>query len=59
MMHGQQNVKEKGIRRTHLLGDLEGKRGFWKLKEEALDRTVWRTRFEIDMDLPKDRLRNE
>ena len=37
----------RGIRRKHLLGDLEGKRGFSKLKEEALDRTVWRTRFEI------------
>jgi hypothetical protein len=31
-----------GIRRTHLLGT----RGFWKLKGEALDRTVWRTGFE-------------
>jgi hypothetical protein len=27
-----------------LLDDLKGKRGYWKLKEEALDRTVWRTR---------------
>jgi hypothetical protein len=24
---------------------LNEKRGYWKLKEEALDRTVWRTRF--------------
>jgi len=24
---------------------LDGLRGYWKLKEEALDRTVWRTRF--------------
>jgi hypothetical protein len=38
----------RGIRRTHLLGDLEGTRGFWKLKEKALDRTLCRTRFEID-----------
>jgi hypothetical protein len=31
--------------RKQLLDDLEEKRGYWKLKEEALDRTVWRTRF--------------
>jgi hypothetical protein len=40
-----------GIRRTHLLGDLEGTRGFWKIKDEALDRTVWRTGFEIGYGL--------
>jgi len=28
-----------------LLDDLEGKRGYWKLKEEALDRNLWRTGF--------------
>jgi hypothetical protein len=28
-----------------LLDDLKEKRGYWKLKEEALDRTLWRTRF--------------
>jgi hypothetical protein len=32
-------------RRKLLLDDLKEKRGYWKLKEEALDRTVWRTRF--------------
>jgi len=37
----------RGRRWTNLLGGLEGTRGFWKLKAEALDRTVWRTRFEI------------
>jgi hypothetical protein len=26
-------------------GDLKEKRRYWKLKEEALDRTLWRTRF--------------
>jgi hypothetical protein len=26
---------------------LKEKRGYWELKEEALDRTVWRTRFGI------------
>jgi hypothetical protein len=35
----------RGRRRKRLLDDLKGKRKYWKLKEEALDRTVWRTRF--------------
>jgi len=28
--------------------DLKEKRGYWKSKEEALDRTLWRTRFGRD-----------
>jgi hypothetical protein len=36
----------RGIRRKQVLDDLKEKRRYWKLKEEALDRTVWRTRFE-------------
>jgi hypothetical protein len=32
-------------RRKNLLDDLQEKRGYWKLKEEALDRTLWRTHF--------------
>jgi hypothetical protein len=35
----------RGIRRKHLLDDLKENRRYFKLKEEALDRTVWRTRF--------------
>jgi hypothetical protein len=35
----------RGRRRKQLLDDLKLKRRYWKLKEEALDRTVWRTRF--------------
>jgi hypothetical protein len=35
----------RGRRRKQLLDDLKEKRKYWKLKEEALDRTVWRTRF--------------
>jgi hypothetical protein len=35
----------RGIRRKQLLDDLKEKRGYWKLKEEALDPTVWRVRF--------------
>jgi len=36
----------RGRRRRKLLGDLKERRGFSHLKEEALDRTVWRARFE-------------
>jgi hypothetical protein len=35
----------RGGRRKQLLDDLKKKRRYWKLKEEALDRTLWRTRF--------------
>jgi hypothetical protein len=34
----------RGRRHKQLLDDLKGKRRYWKLKEEALDRTMWRTR---------------
>jgi hypothetical protein len=33
------------IRCKHLLDDFKEKRRYWKLKEEALDCTLWRTRF--------------
>ena len=35
----------QGRRREQLLDDLKEKRGYWHLKEEALDNTLWRTRF--------------
>jgi hypothetical protein len=35
----------RGRIRKQLLDDLKEKRRYWKLKEEALDRTLWRTRF--------------
>jgi len=35
----------RGRKRRKLLDDLKGRRGFSYLKEEALDRTVWRARF--------------
>jgi hypothetical protein len=35
----------RGRRRKELLDDLKEKRIYWKLKEEVLDRTLWRTRF--------------
>jgi hypothetical protein len=38
----------RGRRRKQLLDDLKEKRIYWKLKEEALDRNLWRTRFRRD-----------
>jgi hypothetical protein len=38
----------RGRRRKQLLDDLKEKRRYWKLEEEALDRTLWRTRFGKD-----------
>jgi hypothetical protein len=35
----------RGRRHKQLLDDLKGKRRYWKLKDEALDRTLWRTCF--------------
>jgi hypothetical protein len=35
----------RGIRSKQLLDVRKEKRGYWRLKEEALDHTVWRTRF--------------
>jgi hypothetical protein len=35
----------RGRRRKQLLDDHKEKKGYRKLKEEALDRTVWRTGF--------------
>jgi hypothetical protein len=35
----------QGRWRKQLLDDLKGTRGYWKLKQEAIDCTVWRTDF--------------
>jgi hypothetical protein len=35
----------RGRKHKQLLDDLKEKRRYWKLKEGALDRTLWRTRF--------------
>ena len=35
----------RGRRRRKLLDDLKERRGYSHLKEEALDRTMWRVRF--------------
>jgi hypothetical protein len=37
--------ERRGRRRRKLLDDLKEKRGYSHLKEEALDRTMWRARF--------------
>ena len=37
----------QGIRRKQLLDDLKETRVYWKLKDEAVDYTLWRTRFGI------------
>jgi hypothetical protein len=38
-------TKIRGRRSKQLLDDLKETRGYWKLKEEALNRTLWRSRF--------------
>jgi len=38
-------TRRRGRRRKKLLDDLKGRRGCSHLKEEALDRTMWRNRF--------------
>ena len=43
---GQIEVKRRrGRRRKKLLDDLKERRGYCQLKEEALDRNMWRNRF--------------
>jgi hypothetical protein len=42
---GRELAGRRGRTRRNLLNDLKEKRGYWKLKEEALYRTMWRARF--------------
>ena len=42
---GIEETARRGRRRRKLLDDLKERRGYSHLKEEALDRTVWRARF--------------
>ena len=39
-------TERQGRRCKQLLDDLKETRGYWKLKEKALNRTVWRIGFE-------------
>jgi hypothetical protein len=41
---GVEATGRRGRRCKQLLDDLKKKRGYWKLEEEALDSTLWRTR---------------
>jgi hypothetical protein len=44
----ERRIEMMGIRERrhkHPLDDFKEKRRHWKLKEEALDRTLWRNRF--------------
>ena len=38
-------IRRRGRRRKKLLDDLKDRKGYSHLKEEALDRTMWRNRF--------------
>jgi len=38
-------TRRRGRRRKKLLDDLKDSRGYCRLKEEALDRSMWRNRF--------------
>ena len=38
-------TRRRGRRRRKLLDDLKDRRGYSHLKEEALDRSIWRNRF--------------
>jgi hypothetical protein len=49
-------TRRRDRRRKKLLDDLKERRGYSYLKEEALNRTMWRNRFERGMDLSLDRL---
>ena len=42
---GIEMTGRQGRRRRKLLDDLKERRGYSRLKEEALDRTMWRARF--------------
>ena len=45
-IEGQIEVtRRRGRRRKKLLDDRKDRRGYCQLKEEALDRTMWRNRF--------------
>ena len=45
MKGGIEVTGRRGRRRRKLLDDLQERRGYSDLKEEALDRTMWRARF--------------
>jgi len=40
----KEGTGRRGRRRKQLLDDFKGRKGHWKFKEEALDRTLWKSR---------------
>jgi hypothetical protein len=57
MIQGKvEGTGRRGRKRKQLLDESKEKRRCWNLKEEAQDRTLWRTRVALDS---QDRLRNE
>ena len=52
-------ARRRGRRRKKLLDDLKDRRGYFYLKEETLDRPMWRNLLEEALDLSSDRLLNE
>jgi hypothetical protein len=46
VIEGMMKGTRRGGRRKQLLVDLKERRGYWKLNEEALDRSLRRTGFE-------------
>jgi len=52
-------ARRRGRRRKKLLDDLKDRRGYSHLKEEALNRIIWRHRFGEGVDLSSDRILNE
>jgi hypothetical protein len=49
-----EGMKRRARRRKQLLDDLKEKTRYWNLKEEKLDRTLWKDA----INLPQDRLRS-
>jgi hypothetical protein len=45
IQRGIEVTGKQGRRRRKLLDDLKGRRGYSHLKEEGLDRTMWKARF--------------
>ena len=39
-------TERRGRRLKQMLDDLKETRGYWKLEEDVVDRSLWRTRFE-------------
>jgi hypothetical protein len=53
---GGMETTRRGRRRKKLLNDLKDRRGYTYLKEEALNRTVWRNLLEEALGVSLDRL---